>query len=174
MLPYFLKRSCEFSLFWVLLSENINSHEYGANLLLELEHWVKRQVKFSCSLDLPHAQTICCSVVKTLNNSLTVLFDIACAVCQSIRLKACERDFTVSDSVLFILLLSNSSTVFTFCPISQWRLLLPNHKYKGTKRHAVGFINVSNELSCPNRLWFMICFADYYIFPLSLSSDWLI
>jgi len=56
-----------------LLSENINSRECGANLLLELEHWVKRQVKYSCSLDLLRAQTICCSVVKTLSNCLTVL-----------------------------------------------------------------------------------------------------
>lgn len=118
MLPYFLKRSCEFSLFWVLLLENMYNHECGANLLLELEHWVKRRVKYSCSLDLLQAQTICCAVVKTLSNCLTVVFDVACTLCQSISLKACERDFTVTDSVLFILLLSNSSTVFTFCPIS--------------------------------------------------------
>jgi len=45
---------------------------------------------------------------------------------QTIQLEACEKDFS-----LFILLLSSSSTIFTFCLISQQRLLLRNHKYEG-------------------------------------------
>lgn len=114
ILPYFLKRSCEFSLFWVLLSENINSHEYGANLLLELEHWVKSRVKYSCSLDLPQAQAICCSVVKTLSNCLTVLFTLTHVLC--VRVFASKPVKEISLSLIQFFSICYSVTPALFSP----------------------------------------------------------